>query len=1594
MIKVYYSPIFTTTQNELGKTQLSLNNKYDSLFTQKSVLSDDDIKGLQAYNAELSRTSNPTTAFNRTLIECSDAAQNMAMSANGAAVDLSQIPKQSKAGQMALQGLASAGNMVAGALIGMAISKGIELLDHWINRQEYAKEALADSVSAYDAVTNEVNSLQESLTTCRDRLSQLQSLAANGTITLVEQKELDSLQKQNDELERQVALKQADQIDAQKETLEDIDDVVNGKVASRYQTVSVQSTSGQMYAPTAYTTASYAKSVTRDEELISAVDEYNKYSNLQQENPDTDYSTQLDSASERIKEMYSDISPAIEAYDKLIASGSKLTNEEQARYEQLKKSQEAYLQYNYTLNGTKEAFEALTEEQQRTELKNRLTDSGISDEQADSILNSMSANDISKLWNKDIPFIAPKSSNYKSTEAYERAYADSLLNSAKKENSIYGENASFDQIWAGIDEDDNSIFKNLKSELTSLAEKGQLTLSAFEETDDSANFLDQIGLSAEEAVKKINNLTDRSQQLGTLKSTISSLQDAYSEKSKNGIVGADTLSSMSKTFGNLGDSWTKYEQIAGSVDSTTEDLQKAQDELATAYINSNNFLSGLVDETGKCTKANKQYYISQLEGLGIKNAEEIVNNSILQQKANLAVESLNLANATPEEINALAMENQKLGESNEAFKNYIFYKALASQNALDTTGSIQNLINLAKECESTGEVIYHLTSLLNAKEGYEQFIKSGGDINDPANTYYQHTIEYETNWLNKNADKNTNKNKNNVNITPTEQGANTAFSTKQEIDWIDRRVAVLTSKISLLNAQKENLFTVKKKNTNLKEQIKQTTKLIKTYSAAYKEYMNKANAVGLSSNLKKKVQNGQITGNHKDLIKEYGEDTAKDIESYKKYYDLAQSSKQSLAEAKTSKRELRIERLQNYVDKYDARADYNELRADNTTLSVKKRNKAINNEIKNVKNSYKKQIKIADLSGDSTEMKRLKEERKQKVNELKIQKNQNYVDKYNALADYNELMAGNTSLSATTRNNYIDKEISNLKKSYEYQFKIAKLNKDTTEQKRLQEEYQQKLVGLSKQQFDNIANEYEKKIQVLGYSTSQYDNKIAEIEASGAKVNRSYYNAKKTVNSNIMSQYNAELAALEKELPNIKNGTDEYYEALDAIQACKDAISECTQNTYELNNSINQLHFDAFNDEAERLNRIITEQDFLQGLFSHENMTVDETGDFTEAGLSKLGSLSTSYYAAKEKTNNDTAEVKELQKMMDTGSLKSDVLDIEFNSVEDLQAKLDEMYTQWQNDITETYEIESKIADAMKDKYQAELNSLQDLIDAKKDALQSEKDLHDYQKTITEKAKDISTLQKQITAYSGDTSQEGFAKLQKLQKELAEKEEDLRETEYERYISDQEEILDKLYDEYEELVTKKLDDFMTLVQDGLDTANANSAIANAYISSLMKHYGYTGEFDQNGIFNVTRNSSTAKTSKGTESSNTANSKTQSDNLTKQVIDNGDTSFVSVKNGEGFLTPENVVQIQNLLNTIPLVNNLSKSLINQLSLPDAPLKNTGNNIEAIYNFTLENCNNAEDIIYQIQTSSKIQKALQSVTVDRIAGGTRLGVQSIK
>ena len=129
-----------------------------------------------------------------------------------------------------------------------------------------------------------------------------------------------------------------------------------------------------------------------------------------------------------------------------------------------------------------------------------------------------------------------------------------------------------------------------------------------------------------------------------------------------------------------------------------------------------------------------------------------------------------------------------------------------------------------------------------------------------------------------------------------------------------------------------------------------------------------------------------------NLLKRYKQNpTAKDKEttintqikntklSYEYQIKIAKLSKNK---AEADRLDYEQEKLQNYVDEYNARADLAEINSSNA-IGYEKQNGFINTQLSYLKQSYAKQIEIAKLSNDKTEQDRLQAEYKAKEVSLK-----------------------------------------------------------------------------------------------------------------------------------------------------------------------------------------------------------------------------------------------------------------------------------------------------------------------------------------------------------------------------------------------------------------------------------------------------------------------------------------------------------------------------------------------------------------------------------------------------------------------------------
>lgn len=988
------------------------------------------------------------------------------------------------------------------------------------------------------------------------------------------------------------------------------------------------------------------------------------------------------------------------------------------------------------------------------------------------------------------------------TQSEYNAFLDILkndkINSPQSAASEYnvkniGGHKDFDTAWNDLDSVENDNLINLKKNLMELAETGKLTEQTFNEQTGATLFLDQIGLSAKEATDKINHLVDESKQLSSMRTGITAITSAYDEKNSSNThtVSSSTLSSMRDTLGvdswsdKNKEVWEDYKSVAGDGKSSMEDLKAAQDRLASSYVNSNNFLAQL-------NNTNKDYYTSLLEEMGITNAKSIVTQTLIANedeavtsKINAQLASINFANATNEEITGLSNELTALYGSSEALGLYVLKKQLSNENALDTSESVANLIALSKQCGLTGKTVNWLANLEANLAKLEELKENGGGNG----AEWNHTlkeIEHYQKLVTKAANKkvtvkaSTTDNKNTNSSKPKSDKSDKTKKTKQtkqEIDWLERRLARMQNIIDLTASKLQNLFSVKKKNKNLDDQIKQSTKLMNQYGVAAKRYQKKADKVAkgnkkkkvtpLSESLIKKIQSGELTKkSYPELIKKYGEKKANQIQEYINWYDKAQDAKKNKQDQNAKKRELKQQKNQNYVDLYDSRT---------------------------------------------------------------------------ARAEAKEAIQTN----AKDKNKAVDTQIKNTKLSYQYQIKIANLTKNKAEAEKLQYEQEKKIAELKLQQIQNLQDEYDKVVGRIDNDAQDIDNAIALAQARGQTLSAGYYQSlnklqttKRQEAVTEKSKVEAALAAALKD-ESIKKDSDEWYEVQSTLQGLENTINECDVAIAENTTAIRELHTTMLEEMTENANRMNTEADFLANLLSRKDLTDSDTGTFTNAGLGTLGTYGINMETAQAQMRELEKERAILEQMKETGSLDyGDNGKHKYDSDNQLEDAYNDILDKQQEWTQNEYDAEQKIIDLMKEYYQSQLDYMKEIIDAKKNALDYEKDLYDYQKNIAEKTKSIATLEKQAAALKGDNSEEGRARMAKIQLSLDEANQDLQDTEYDRYISDQQNMLDNMYSEYEDLMNHLFKDTDKLLQEGIDVINKNGTLIKSIFDKTAADYSY------------------------------------------------------------------------------------------------------------------------------------------------------------
>lgn len=356
------------------------------------------------------------------------------------------------------------------------------------------------------------------------------------------------------------------------------------------------------------------------------------------------------------------------------------------------------------------------------------------------------------------------------------------------------------------------------------------------------------------------------------------------------------------------------------------------------------------------------------------------------------------------------------------------------------------------------------------------------------------------------------------------------------------------------------------------------------------------------------------------------------------------------------------------------------------------------------------------------------------------------------------------------------------------------------------------------------------------------DEFVSQSETAGYIVSTKYYDAMSANAKKQIEQLKNERDELTSELnAAVDSGTidkysESWYSMVNSIDEVTKSIEEQNTALIEYKKNIQEINWSIFDMLQEKISNVADESQFLIDLMDNKKL-YEDNGKLTDEGMATMGQHGVKYNVYMAQANKYAQEMQKINKEIANDPYNKDLLD-----------RRQELLEAQQEAILNAEDEKNAIKDMVEEGINKELDALQDLIDKRNDALDAAKDLYEYQKKVKEQTKEIADLEKQMSAYAGDDSEETKAKIQQIKVDLEEAKSDLEETEYEQYISDQQKILDDLYDQYETILNQRLDDIDALMADMISEINNNASTIGATIESQADKVGYTLSESMNTIW--------------------------------------------------------------------------------------------------------------------------------------------------
>lgn len=422
-------------------------------------------------------------------------------------------------------------------------------------------------------------------------------------------------------------------------------------------------------------------------------------------------------------------------------------------------------------------------------------------------------------------------------------------------------------------------------------------------------------------------------------------------------------------------------------------------------------------------------------------------------------------------------------------------------------------------------------------------------------------------------------------------------------------------------------------------------------------------------------------------------------------------------------------------------------------------------------------------------------------------------------ADINGLKKQYETLSATLSEAMANGDVSEFDSTwYSMTSEINSVEKSIVETNTELIELRKNLKEVDKLKFDSLVSQFDTALSQIEHESSKLNSAISIIEESGYVASSEYYDvliATEKSNADVLlEKYNQLKTSLQEALDNgsVTEFDDNWASMVSDIQDTEDALLKSKEALIQYQNAQRQIQWDLFDRMQASFANFADESDFLIELMGKNSKLYDDNGQMNSNGLSVQGLHALNYDNYINQVKEYKNELAEIQGQLDADPKNTTLID-----------RYAELLKAQHSAILNAEDEKSAIIDLISDGYDKLLDSLQDVIDKRKEALNAEKDLYDYQKNISKLSETKTNIEKQLAVYAtGSDSEELKATIQKLQKNLTDANEDLADAEYDKYLSDQQEILDTLYDNTQEWINTRLDNIDGLFQEAIETTNANS----------------------------------------------------------------------------------------------------------------------------------------------------------------------------